>query len=84
LKRRPDIVILMDILADLLEGPKIPTRIAQACNLSYDNFLKWANILESRGLVSRSAGQSHEVYVLTSDGQRVYQDFKKVMDRLRL
>jgi predicted transcriptional regulator len=84
LKRRPDIVILMDILADLLEGPKIPTRIAQACNLSYDHFLRWVNILDSRGLVRKSLDQGHEVYVLTPDGQQVYQDFQKVMSRLRL
>jgi len=83
LKRRPDLVIMMDILASLLEGPKLPTRIAQACNLSYDNFVKWADFLESRKLVIRSSQQGHEIYSLTPDGHQIYQDFRKVMDRLR-
>ena len=83
MKRRPDLVILVDILAALLEGPNIPTRIAQACNLNYRNFVIWANILESKGLVHRSLDQGHEVYSLTSDGHQVYQDYKKLMEKLQ-
>ena len=83
-KRRPDLVILVDILAALLEGPKIPTRIAQNCNLNYLNFEMWIKILESRGLVTKSSDRGHETYSLTSDGQQVYQDYKKLMERLQL
>jgi predicted transcriptional regulator len=84
LKRRPDLVILMDILAALLEGPKLPTRIAQACNLNYENFVKWVELLESKNLVSRSSEQGHGIYSLTPDGYQVLQDFRKVIERLRL
>lgn len=77
-------MILMDILAALLDGPKLPTRLAQLCNLSYDNFVKFAGRLESRGLVKRSLEQGHEFYSVTPDGIQVHQDYRKLMERLRL
>ena len=73
----------MDILATLLDGPKLPTRISQACNLNYDSFLKWANILESNGLITKTTLEGREAYSLTPAGQQVYRDYRSLMERLR-
>jgi len=83
LKRRSDLVILMDILGAVLDGPKLPTRLAQLCNLSYDNFVKFAGRLESRGLVRRSLEQGHELYSVTPDGIQTHRDYVKLIDRVR-
>ena len=80
-KRRPDIIILMDILTALLDGPNIPTRMAQICNLSYDNFVKFAKMLEAKGLVERKTEQGHEFYSLTPAGFQQQQEFRKVIER---
>ena len=77
-------VIVMDILAALLDGPKLPTRLAQICNLSYDNFTKFASVLQSRNLVRKSLDQCHEVYSINPDGIQLQQDYRKVSERLRL
>ncbi len=74
----------MDIIAALLDGPKLPTRLAQLCNLSYDNFVKFASRLEASGLVKKSLQQAHEFYSVTPDGIQVHQDYRKVKERLRL
>jgi len=76
-KRRPDVIILLDILAALLEGPKLPTRLAQTCNLSYDNFVKFAPILESKKLVERKPEEGHELYALTVEGFKLHEEFRK-------
>jgi predicted transcriptional regulator len=81
-KRRPDVIILLDILAALLDGPKIPTRLAQTANLSYDNLVRFATILESNKLVERKPAEGHELYFITLEGLRLHEEFRKNLLRL--
>jgi predicted transcriptional regulator len=81
-KRRPDVVILLDILTALLDGPKMPTRLAQTCNLSYDNFVRFATVLESKKLVERKPAEGHELYALTVEGFKLQEEFRKNLLRL--
>lgn len=80
-KRRPDIIILMDILTALLDGPNLPTRLAQVCNLSYDNFVRFAKVLEAKGLVEKKMEDGHEFYSLSPVGFQQQQEFRKVIER---
>ncbi len=81
-KRRPDVVILLDILTALLDGPKMPTRLAQTCNLSYDNFVKFATKLESNKLVERKPEEGHELYAITVEGFKLQEEFRKNLLKL--
>jgi len=73
----------MDIVADLLDGPKLPTRISQACNLNHDSFLKWAKILESNRLITKVTLEGREAYSLTPAGQQAYREYRSLMEKLR-
>jgi predicted transcriptional regulator len=81
-KRRPDVIILLDILTALLDGPKMPTRLAQTCNLSYDNLVRFATILESKKLVERKPEEGHELYAVTVEGFKLQEEFRKNLLRL--
>lgn len=81
-KRRPEVVILLDILTALLEGPKVPTRLAQACNLSYDNFVRFVSTLEAKGLVQKRPGEGRELYAITPDGFALQGEFRRNLERL--
>jgi predicted transcriptional regulator len=81
-KRRPEVIILLDILAALLDGPKLPTRLAQTCNLSYDNLVRFAAKLESNGLVERRPEEGHELYAITVEGFDLQADFRRSLLRL--
>lgn len=81
-KRRPDVIILLDILTALLDGPKMPTRLAQTCNLSYDNFVKFAAILETKKLLERKPEEGHELLAITAEGFKLQEEFRKSLLRL--
>lgn len=81
-KRRPDVVILLDILTALADGPKLPTRLAQACNLSYDNFVRFVAILESNKLVERRPEEGRELFAITAEGLGVQREFTEVLLKL--
>lgn len=81
-KRRPDVIILLDILGALLEGPKIPTRLAQTANLSYDNLVRFATILESNKLVERRSDEGRELYFVTAEGLKLHEEFRRNLLRL--
>ena len=81
-KRRSKIVIYLDILTALLEGPKLPTRVAQTCNLSYDNLVKFAAILEAMKLLERKPEEGHELLSITADGFKLQEEFRKNLLKL--
>lgn len=81
-KRRPDVVILLDILTALVYGPKAPTRLAQTCNLSYDNLVRFVARLESSRLVERRAEEGRELFAITPEGLGVQRDFTQVLLKL--
>jgi predicted transcriptional regulator len=71
----------MEMLGLLLEGPRGPTRLAQALGLSYDRFQKFADTLEKKKFVVKESEESHEVYRITAEGLQLHQDWRKVRDR---
>jgi predicted transcriptional regulator len=81
-KRRADLVILMDILGNLLDGAKGPTRLAQACNLTFDTMTKFVGVLIDRGLVQVSTEGSHEVYSITQTGVDMHRQYRGFWEML--
>ena len=82
LKKRPEIVIYMELLGLLREGPRGPTRLAQALGLSYDRFARLASILEERKFIVNEAAESYTQYRITPEGVQLHQDWTSVKDRL--
>lgn len=72
----------MEILSVLREGPKGPTRLAQAVGLSFDAFVEYAKDVESRGFVAKSVSDGHELYSISPDGQQLLSDWQKVWERI--
>ena len=81
-KRRDDLVILMDILGNLLEGPKGPTRLSQACNLTFDTMIKFIGILAQRGFIRVSTEDGHDLYSISPDGAEVFRQYRKFWETL--
>jgi predicted transcriptional regulator len=81
-KRRADLVIMMDILGTLLEGPKGPTRLAQSSNLTFDTMTKFVGILIDRGLVTASHVESHETFSITDTGAKMYREYRRFWETL--
>lgn len=75
-KRRADLVIFMDILGNLLDGPKGPTRLAQACNLDFETMSKFVAILLQRGLVSSIIEENRERFSITQAGVQIHRQYR--------
>lgn len=75
MKRRSNVVIDMEILALLLDGPKGPSRLSQALGLNFNKFLEFATFLESKRFVRKEMEEGHEVYYVTPDGAEVYHEW---------
>ena len=73
MKRRSNVVIDMEILALLLDGPKGPSRLSQALGLNFNKFLEFATFLESKRFVRKEVQEGHEMYYVTLEGVEVYQ-----------
>jgi predicted transcriptional regulator len=84
LRRREPTVIYMDILAALAERPRSPTRLAQACNVNYARFERFASRLEETRHIRKEATDEGEVYALTDLGYRLYEDWLALWRRLPL
>jgi predicted transcriptional regulator len=82
LKRRPNILIYMEILDLLLDGPKGPSRLSQAMGLNFNKFLEFASFLKSRQLIRSELQEGHEMYFITPEGNELNQDWKKVWNKL--
>jgi len=78
LKKRERTLILMEILSILRSGPRGPTRLAQSTGLSFDKFMEFATLLESRHFVEKSVREGQNVYGITSDGSQLLQEWEKV------
>ncbi len=78
MKKRERTLILMEILSVLRTGPMGPTRLAQATGLSFDKFMEFAVLLESRRFVEKSSRQGQNAYVITPDGSQLLSDWEKV------
>jgi predicted transcriptional regulator len=78
LKRRPNILIYMEILMLLLDGPKGPTRLAQAMGLNFGKLMEFATFLESKNLIRLEKSGDHDLYHITSEGADVRRNWEKV------
>ncbi len=82
MKRRPNILIYMEILDLLLDGPKGPSRISQAMGLNFNKFLEFASFLKAKELIKMEVKDGHELYFITQQGSELNGDWKKVWNRL--
>lgn len=72
----------MEILSILREGPRGPTRLAQAVGLSFDASVEYAKDIESKGFVTKAVVDGHEVYSISSEGSQLLLDWQKVWDKI--
>jgi predicted transcriptional regulator len=82
LKRRPSILIYMEILDLLLDGPKGPSRLSQAMGLNFYKFLEFASFLKEKNLITSHEQEGHELYFITQEGAELNRDWKKVWSKL--
>lgn len=82
MKKRERILILMEILSILREGPRGPTRLAQAVGLSFDAFVEYAKEVESRRFVTKSMVEGHEMYSISPEGNQLLLDWRKVWEKI--
>jgi predicted transcriptional regulator len=72
LKRRSNTVINMQLLALLIDGPRGPSRIAQALGLNFYKFQEFAAFQESKGFIRKEVQGEYELYYITEKGIDVY------------
>jgi len=82
LKKRERTLILMEILSILRLGPRGPTRLAQSTGLSFDKFMEFATLLESRRFVERSVREGQSVYIITPDGSQLLGEWERVWTKI--
>lgn len=82
MKRRPNILIYMEILDLLLDGPKGPSRLSQAMGLNFYKFLEFASFLKTKELIRSEEQDGHELYFITQQGVQLNQDWKRVWNKL--
>jgi predicted transcriptional regulator len=82
LKRRPNVLIYMEILDLLLDGPRGPTRLAQGLGLNFNKFSEFASFLIAKQLIKVQAQEGREMYFITGQGADLNRDWKKVWNRL--
>jgi predicted transcriptional regulator len=82
LKKRERTLILMEILSILRSRPMGPTRLAQSTGLSFDKFMEFATLLESRRFVQKSVREGQNVYVITSDGSQLLEEWEKLWTKI--
>ena len=82
-KREP-ILIQMEILASLFASPKVITRLAQSCNVNMSRIGSLVDPMLAKGLVTRKTGDGQDLYFITDDGYRLYNDWLQIWKRLPL
>lgn len=82
MKRRPNVVIYMQMLRLLLDAPRGPTSLQQALGLNYPKFIESANYLETKRLIRKEVQGEHEIYFITADGAQVHRDWRAVEEKL--
>jgi predicted transcriptional regulator len=74
--RRNKLTTAMEILAALREGPLNPSRLAQRCNINYGRLDEELRPIEAVGWVSMKTTGGQDVYSLTQEGLRTYQEYE--------
>jgi len=84
LKRRPNVLILMQLLDMLIREPRGPTRLAQAANLNYLKCDEFLHLLSERGLVAGDVREGHEIYSATPKGKSLFMRWAEIFEELHL
>ena len=84
MKSRSAFVTYMEIIGALTEGPKLPTRLAQACNLNFKRLMEFAGELEAKGYIKRGMIDGHEVFSVTSEGLTIHGEFEGLRAKLAI
>ena len=82
--RREPSAIYIDILANLIEGPRGPTKLAQACNINYVRLASFTDRLLEKGLIRKETVDQQEVLAATEQGYEVYRNWSELRKRLPL
>jgi len=84
LKRRPNVLIMMELLELLIREPRGPTRLAQAANLNYQRCDELIRMLSERGLIARDVREGHEIYAATLKGKSLFMRWAEIFEELHL
>ncbi len=84
MKNRSRVLIFMEILRALREGPLIPTRLSQLCNVNYERMAEHLTHLEGRGLIQRTTVVGREAYAITPEGFKLLEDWGRVWAKLAI
>ncbi len=84
MKKREAVLIYMELLSSLLDGPKGPTRLAQACNVNYGRIEGFTGPLLRKGLIRSAATDGQETFSITEEGARVYEEWLGIWRKLPL
>jgi len=82
LKRRSNVIIYMQLLRLLLDGPRGPSRLQQALGLNYPKFIEFADYLESRQLIRTEYEGEHQLYYVTPAGVEAHRGWRQVEEKL--
>ena len=84
MKRRPNVLIMMELLELLIREPRGPTRLAQAANLNYQRCDELIRMLSERGLIARDVREGHEIYAATLKGKSLFMRWAEIFEELHL
>jgi predicted transcriptional regulator len=82
LKKREPLEIYTAILAILIEEPRGPTRLAQACNINYGRMSGLLAKLLDKGLIRREDTVGQGVFAITEVGYEVYRLWGELRGRM--
>jgi predicted transcriptional regulator len=84
LKKRPNVLIMMELLELLIREPRGPTRLAQAANLNYQRCDEFIRMLSERGLVAGDIAEGHQLYSATLKGKSLFMRWAEIFEELHL
>ncbi|MDG6956799.1 MAG: hypothetical protein JRN11_08340 [Nitrososphaerota archaeon] len=84
LKYRPSVLVYMEILTILTEGPQGPTKLSRRANISYDRLPAYTEGLLQKGAIRKDSREGHDEYALTAEGAEALSDLQKGLRRLPL
>ena len=81
MKNRSSILTFMEILGALAERPRLPTKLAQTCNINYARLGEFTKPLEAMGYIRRDTIDGHEVLTVTGEGLKIHGEFERMRTR---
>ena len=81
MKHRSNLLTFMEILGALAEGPRLPTKLAQTCNINYARLGEFTGPLEGMGYIRKELVDGHEVFTVTGEGLKIQEEFERLRAR---